>query len=225
MANSDADVRGRAALDTKDQAAGDACIWPRMLRIETGPMRWHVVHCIGRTDQAVLEWLHDRFRFETYYPTVREMRPLPLRKLSARQRASGVQIMRPQVVPFFPRYVFVRFDMARNNWREIFKFAGVGGMICEGNLPVWVSDNLIASIRKREVDGAVPGKTLARVIFEIGDEVRVIDGPFASFPGIVENTLNLSIEDLDVDTRIRVAVNIFGRATPVDLELSQIEKT
>lgn len=188
-------------------------------------MRWHVVHCIGRTDNAVLEWLHDRFEFETYYPAVREMRPVPRKKLSARQRGSGVVIMRPQVVPFFPRYVFVRFDMAKDNWREIFRFVGVGGMVCEGNLPVWVSDNLIAAIRKREVDGAVPGKTLARVIFEIGDEVRITDGPFASFPGIVETVLDVAIEDLDVDTRIRVAVNIFGRPTPVDLELSQIEKT
>lgn len=215
-------------LAQKDQNCDDdiapACNWPRLLRTDDGPLRWHVVHCVGRTDTAVLEWLNDRFKFETYYPAVREMRPLPRKKLSARQRQSGVAIMRPQIVPFFPRYIFVRFNMGTPEWREMFKFAGVGGMVCDGNLPVWVSDNLIAAIKQREVDGAVPGKTLARVIFAIGDKVKVTDGPFASFPGIVEKGLNVSIEELDVDTRIKVAVNIFGRPTPVDLELTQVEK-
>lgn len=188
-------------------------------------MRWHVVHCVGKTDRYVIEWLTEKFKFEIYYPVVQEMRPVPRNKLSAKQRQSDIEIMRPQRVPFFPRYVFVRFDMGKDNWREIFKFVGVGGMVCEGHLPVWVSDALITSIRAREVDGAVPGKTLARVIFAVGDEVVVQDGPFASFPGIVERGIDVSIEELDVDTRIRVAVNIFGRPTPVDLDLSQVKKT
>lgn len=210
--------------DIEDDGSSYSCPWPRMRPIKTTEKRWHVVHCVGKTDKYVIDWLTEKFNFEVYYPAVREMRPVPHKKLSAKQRKSNIEILRPAVVPFFPRYVFVRFDMDRDNWREIFKFVGVGGMVCEGYLPVWVSDALIESIKKREVDGAVPGKTLARVIFSVGDHVRVTDGPFASFPGIVEKGLDVSIEELDTDTRIKVAVNLFGRPTPVDLELSQIEK-
>jgi transcriptional antiterminator NusG len=185
--------------------------------------RWYIVHSAGRSDGDVAKWL-GKFKFETYYPSVREMRAVPRKRLSHKQRACGMSIMRPAVVPLFPRYLFVRFDMGKQDWRDVFKFAGAVGMVCEGDLPVYVPDVLIDSIRSREVDGAVPGKTSARLVFAIGDQVRVTDGPFASFPGIVERGLDIPIEELDADTRIKVAVNIFGRPTPVDLEISQVEK-
>ncbi len=186
-------------------------------------LTWHIVHTVGKQDQYVLDWLK-KLKFDTYYPGVREMRPVPKKQLSHSQRQSGVLIMRPRVVPFFPRYMFVRFDMGVHGWREIFKFAGVAGMVCEGDLPVWVPDSLIDSIKMREVDGAVPGKTPAKMIFKIGDEVHVVQGPFASFPGVVEEIPDKAIEDVDSEDRIKVLVNIFGRPTPVSLEINQVEK-
>lgn len=186
-------------------------------------LAWHIVHCVGKQDQYVLDWL-SKLNFDSYYPGVREMRPVPKKQLSHNQRQSGVVIMRPRIVPFFPRYMFVRFDMGVHGWREIFKFAGVAGMVCEGDLPVWVPDALIDSIRMREVDGAVPGKTPAKMIFAIGDEVQVINGPFASFPGVVEEIPDKPIEEIDSEARIKVLVNIFGRPTPVSLEINQVEK-
>lgn len=186
--------------------------------------RWHIVHCVGRSDEAIIDWLDEKFKFKTYYPSVREMRPVARKHLSRKQRSCGLTIMRPTVVPMFPRYVFVKFDMGTNDWRDVFRFAGATGMVCHGDLPVFVPDTLIDSIKSREVDGAVPGKTSARVVFAIGQHVTVIDGPFASFPGIVEKGLDIPIEELDADTRIKVAVNIFGRPTPVDLEITQVQK-
>jgi transcription termination/antitermination protein NusG len=186
-------------------------------------LAWYIVHFIGKTDAHAIDWLR-RCKIEHYYPSIREMRPMPRKKLSQRQRASGVEILRPQVVPLFPRYAFARFDMGTNGWREVFDFAGIGGMVCEGSLPVWVADRLIEQIRANEVDGAVPGKTIARIVFSPGDNVRVIDGPFAQFPGVVERGLDKTLAELDPEDRIKVAVNIFGRATPVDLELTQVEK-
>lgn len=188
-----------------------------------GGFAWHIVHCVGVTDNHAIDWLN-RFKFEHYYPAVREMRPVPKKQLSHKQRQSGIAIMRPRVVPFFPRYVFVRFDMGTDGWRELFKVAGVGGMVCEGQLPVWLPDALIEGIRSREIGGAVPGKTPARLIFSVGDNVRVADGPLASFNGVVQRLPDKAIEEIDPDDRIRVVVSIFGRATPVDLEISQIEK-
>lgn len=193
-------------------------------RQEHHGLSWHIVRCLGKSDVYVINWL-EKLKIETYYPKVRELRPVPKKALSHRQRESGVTIIKPQIVPFFPRYIFVHFDMGKDGWRKIFDFVGVGGMAGYGELPIWVPESFLDRIRLREVGGAVPGKTPVKLIFEVGDEVMVSDGPFASFPGIVESILEKSIQDVDSETRIKVAVNLFGRQVPVDLEISQIEKT
>jgi transcription termination/antitermination protein NusG len=177
----------------------------------------------GRSDQTAIDWL-ERLGIEVYYPRVMEMRKVPRRKLSASQRRAGVEVKKPQLSPLFPRYIFARFGMARHSWRDIFKFAGISGMVCNGDLPVMVPASLIAKIRARENDGVVAGTDSVRAVFGIGDHVTVTDGPFASFPGIVERGFDISIEELEPNLRIKVAVNIFGRATPVELEVWQVAK-
>lgn len=184
---------------------------------------WYIVRSVGRTDEAVLDWLK-RLNIETYYPKVLEMRALPKKKLSLAQRRSGEVIRKPQESALFPKYIFTHFDMGVSGWREIFKFAGVGGMVCCGDLPVFVPDSLIEGLKQREHNGAVPGHTVTRVLFNVGDNVMVTNGPFASFPGVVEMGLDKPIEELDPNDRIKVAVNIFGRATPVELEIWQVDK-
>lgn len=185
---------------------------------------WYIVRSIGKSDVHVLKMLKD-LKIEFYYPQVLQMQKRPRRELSAKQRRSGVEIREPRPAPLFPKYIFTHFDMGRDGWREVFKFAGVGGMVCEGDLPVRVSDALISSIKGRENNGVVPGNEATRIVFGIGDEVRVTDGPFASFPGVVERGLDIPIEELDPEARIRVAVSIFGRATPVDLHVWQVTKS
>jgi transcriptional antiterminator NusG len=191
---------------------------------QSGDLRWYIVQCVGRSDIYVKEWL-GKLKFETYYPLVREMRPVPKNRLSPSRRKAEMRIMRPQLVPFFPRYVLVRFDIQTQGWREIFKFVNVAGMHCAGDLPAPISDGLIDGLRTREVDGAVPGKTPSKLIFKLGEKVRVSEGPFASFYGTVEKLGDVPIEEIDPDTRIKVAVDIFGRSTLVELEVSQIEKS
>lgn len=183
---------------------------------------WYIVHVVGKSDDHAVEWLTDR-GLETYYPQVRELRPVPTRELSKKQRASGVRVNRPRLVAFMPRYLFVRFDMTAAGWREIFDFAGIGGMVCEGDLPVR-APSAVASLREREIDGAIPGRTPAKLIFSLGQQVVIKEGAFAQFPAIVEKLPDVPIEDIDADTRIRVAVSIFGRSTPVDLEVAQIQR-
>jgi len=191
---------------------------------EDGDLNWYIVRSVGKTDQAALDGLK-RCHIETYYPTVLQMRKVPRRELSANQRRSGMEIRKPMQGPLFPRYIFARFGMARESWREVFRMAGVGGMLCEGDLPVRISEKLIASIKERENDGGlIAGSDTLRAIFKVGDQVTVTDGPFASFPGLVEKGIDVAVEDLDPDTRIKVAVNIFGRATPVELEVWQVAK-
>jgi transcriptional antiterminator NusG len=184
---------------------------------------WHIVHCFGRSDDRAAAWLKGR-GFSVYSPMIWEIRKVPRRELSKHQRAQGIEIKRPRLIPCLPRYLFVRFDIGQEGWREAFEFAGVGGMVCAGGQPVRISDAEIACMQNEEVDGGIPGVTTLRVVFKVGQRVRVTEGPFASFPGEVERGLDIPMQDLAPDARIRVAVMLFGRATPVELELSQVEK-
>src|ERR1044072_4259300 len=74
-----------------------------------GP-KWYIVQCGRRTDRQVLD-AFDRFKLETYYPVITQMKPLPRRKMSQAQRRAGFTVMSPQEAAVFPRYVFTRFDI------------------------------------------------------------------------------------------------------------------
>lgn len=185
--------------------------------------KWYIVQCIRGTDQQALD-AFARFKIETYHPKTVTLKPMPRRRMSAAQRQGGMVIMAPTEVALFPRYVFTRFDIQHGDWHNAFEVAGVGGLVCRGGMPVFMPDETITSIKRRENNGVVPGKDSVRVVFGIGDEVTVTNGPFASFPGIVEEGLDVAIEKLEASMRIKVAVNIFGRATPVDLEYWQVAK-
>lgn len=185
--------------------------------------RWYLVRRTVRTDGHALEWLK-RCRLAFYYPMMRELRPVPRRRLSARQRASGVALMRPRKVPLFPGYIFVRMNLAADAWSIVSSIAGVGGLVCEGGLPVEMSAGLVDAILAREIDGVVPGKTPAALIFRPGDAVRICDGALSGLIATIEQTPDYTVADIDGDTRIKVAVEMFGVPTPVDLTFAQIEK-
>lgn len=185
--------------------------------------KWYIVQCIRGTDEQALD-AFARFKIRTYHPKIMQLKPMPRRRMSASQRAGGMRVMVPQEVALFPRYVFTHFDLKQTAWHDAFDVAGVGGLLCKGGMPVWMPDDTIAAIKRRENNGAIPGRDSVRAIFNIGDKVTVTDGPFASFPGIVEEGLDVPIEKLAAHMRIKVAVDIFGRATPVDLEYWQVAK-
>lgn len=191
-------------------------------RLSKGP-KWYVVQCIRGTDQQALD-AFARFNIATYYPKIVQLKPMPRRRMSASQRAGGLTIQMPTEVALFPRYLFTNFDLRTEAWHSAFELAGVGGLICRDGMPIHIPEETIASIRRRENNGVIQGKDSVRVVFGIGDTVTVTDGPFASFPGIVEDGLDVPIEKLEPSMRIKVAVNIFGRATPVNLEYWQVAK-
>lgn len=212
-----------------DQAEADRKKWVEDRDAERARQRsapgakWYIVQCIRGTDGQALT-AFERFKIKTYYPKIMQLRPLPRRRMSASQRSSGMTIQAPTEAALFPRYVFINLDPQLQNWHGAFDLAGVGGLVCKGGQPVFLPDETIASIRRRENNGVIPGKDSVRAVFGIGENVVVTDGPFASFPGIVECGLDVAIEKLDPGMRIKVAVNIFGRLTPVDLEYWQVAK-
>ena len=116
---------------------------------------------------------------------------------------------------YFPGYVLIKSEMDNNIYHMIKNIKRVTGFLGSKGIPVPDSDKEIEKILGQIKDGVAQPKS--SIEYSIGEKVQVIDGPFASFNGM--------IEDIDEDkSRIKVSVSIFGRPTPVDLEYSQVEK-
>jgi transcriptional antiterminator NusG len=117
---------------------------------------------------------------------------------------------------FFPGYVLVNMDMTDETWHLVKDVPKVMGFIGgKGDRPAPIPDSQVDAILQRVQDGVE--KPRPKVLYEPGEVVRVIDGPFTDFNGVVE--------EVDYDkSRLKVSVLIFGRSTPVDLEFGQVEK-
>tara|TARA_B100000700_G_scaffold147829_1_gene164724 strand:+ start:247 stop:780 length:534 start_codon:yes stop_codon:yes gene_type:complete len=116
---------------------------------------------------------------------------------------------------YFPGYILIKSEMDNNIYHMIKGIKRVSGFLGSKGMPVPVSDQEIEKILGQIKDGIPQAKST--IEYSIGEKVQVIDGPFASFNGMVE--------DIDEEkSRLKVSVSIFGRPTPVDLEFSQVEK-
>jgi transcriptional antiterminator NusG len=174
-------------------------------------MRWYVVHAYSGFESQVQRSLKERIeRFgmqdkfgEILVPTeeVVEMR-------AGQQRRSERK--------FFPGYVLVQMEMTDDTWHLVKDVPKVMGFIGgTGDRPAPISDKEANAILQRMQEGVE--KPRPKVLFEPGEVVRVTDGPFNDFTGVVE--------EVDYDkSRLKVSVLIFGRSTPVDLEFGQVEK-
>jgi transcriptional antiterminator NusG len=174
--------------------------------------RWYVVHVYSGYEQQAVRSLKERIRLsgmedkfgDILVPTeeVVEMRAGQKRKSDRK---------------FFPGYVLVQMDMDDQTWhlvKEVPKVMGfIGGT---SDRPAPISDKEAENIMERVKEGVE--KPRPKVLFEPGEVVRVNEGPFADFNGVVEE---VNYEK----SRVRVSVLIFGRSTPVDLEFGQVEKS
>ena len=173
--------------------------------------RWYVIHAYSGFEAQVKRSLEERVRragLEESFATVLVPTEEVVEMRNGQQRKSERK--------FFPGYVLVNMELTDETWHLVKNVPKVMGFIGgTGDRPAPIPDKQADAILQRMQEGVE--KPRPKVLYEPGEVVRVVDGPFTDFNGVVE--------DVDYDkSRVKVSVLIFGRATPVDLEFSQVEK-
>ncbi len=173
--------------------------------------KWYIVHAYSNFEKKVGDSILLSAKEKGLESLIEEIY-VPTEEITEMRRGRKVNTERR----FFPGYVLVNMVMNDETYHLIKDTPKVTGFLGSGNKPMPVPQKEVDRIRGVVEDGeAAPRLTIT---FEIGETVHVTDGPFASFSGLVE--------DVDEETaRLKVAVSIFGRATPVELEFTQVEKS
>ena len=174
-------------------------------------LRWYVVQAYSGYENKVQKLLLDRIEREGLADKFGEVL-VPTEEIV--EMRAGQQ--RKSERKFFPGYVLVEMDMDDESWHLVKNTPRVLGFIGgTADRPAPISEKEANEILQRVEDST--DKPKPKILFEPGEVIRVIDGPFADFNGVVEK--------VDYDkSRVKVSVSIFGRSTPVDLEFSQVEK-
>ena len=172
--------------------------------------RWYIVHAYSNFENKVAESIREQAKQRGLSEDVAEIL-VPKEKVTEVRRGRKVDTERK----FYPGYVLVKMDLSDEVFHLIKNTPKVTGFLGSDNKPMPISDAEANRLLQQVQEGIERPKP--SVSFEIGEQVRVSDGPFASFSGVVE-------EVDDARSRVKVAVSIFGRATPVELEFGQVEK-
>ena len=172
--------------------------------------RWYIVHAYSNFEKKVAESIRDQAKQRSLEGNFEQIM-VPTEKVTEVRRGRKIDAERK----FFPGYVLVKMDLTDEVYHLIKNTPKVTGFLGTDKKPMPISDSEAARILHQVQEGIERPKP--SVTFEVGEQVRVSDGPFASFNGVVE-------EVDDARSRVKVAVSIFGRATPVELEYGQVEK-
>src|ERR1700712_286453 len=174
--------------------------------------RWYIIHAYSGFENKVRDAIMadaTRLGLEALVESVE----VPTETVTEVRR--GKKILSEK--KFFPGYVLAKLSMNDDVYHLVKNTPKVTGFLGSMGKPQPISEAEAARILNTREEAAAAPKTKIKVDYEIGDSVKVLDGPFASFNGIVE--------ELDFDrSRVKVSVSIFGRATPVELEFEQVER-
>ena len=171
---------------------------------------WYIVQTFSGFEQKVAEKLKDIIKAKELGDKISEVL-VPIHEITEVKRGKRVQRKKK----YFPSYVLVKMEMNKELYHMIKNTQKVTGFLGGAGTPARVSDREIDKILGNIKEGSlIPEPT---VTFDVGEQVKVCEGPFASFSGLVE-------EVDEEKSRLKVSVSIFGRPTPIELEYNQVEK-
>jgi transcriptional antiterminator NusG len=174
-------------------------------------LRWYVVHVYSGFEKKVAESIRDQAKQNGMDEQITEVL-VPTEEVIEVRRGQKVNAERK----FFPGYVLVKMELGDQTWHLVKNTPKVTGFLGAANKPSPISEGEAQRILNQVKEGVERPKST--IVFEVGEQVRVTDGPFESFVG--------HVEEVDHErSRVKVSVSIFGRATPVELEYAQVAKT
>ena len=172
---------------------------------------WYIVQTFSGFEQKVAEVIKEKLKVKGLVDKIEKVE-IPMHEITEVKRGKRIQRKKN----FFPSYVLVKMEMNKELYHMIKNIQKVTGFLGTTGTPVAVPDKEIDKIMGNIKEGSLSPEP--RLSFDIGEQVKVCEGPFASFTGLVE-------EVDEEKLRLKVSVAIFGRPTPIELEYNQVEKT
>jgi len=174
--------------------------------------KWYVVHTYSGFEQKAKAALEERVRSLKMEHKIGEV-VVPVERVQELGKGGERKVSSRK---FFPGYIFVKMELDEETWHVVKDTPKITGFVGHSTAPPEVPESEVLAIRQQMEEGALRPKP--KVLFEVGEAVKVINGPFQDFNG--------TVEEVKPDKgKVRVLISIFGRATPVELEFVQVEKS
>ncbi len=172
--------------------------------------RWYILHTLSGAEEKAKANLESRIKAYHYQEWIDKV-------IIPREQVTEVKMGKKRVLErkFFPGYILVHMEMNEDTWLFVKKTAGITTFIGSRRKPEPIPEEEVEKILKRVEESK--SKPAPKVTYEKGESIRVVEGPFVNFTGV--------IEEVQMDKgKVKVNVSIFGRTTPVELEFWQVEK-